>query len=230
MSFDAFQLKNKRPVAKPSVHIIGAGGHALSIIEVISRQSESIQLGKLIDLPSKVGDRVLNEIIAGTIEDLPKLSAPQDFFMIGIGQIQSALPRKNAFDLAIQMGFKPYTLLATNASIANHVQIGAGTCVLQQALVNTGVRIGQNCIINSKALIEHGTQIGNHTHISTGALINGDCVIGDQVLIGTGAIVLQGVHIPSHTIIGAGAVVLHSISENGVYVGNPARKIDVVHI
>ncbi|MNG10838.1 Galactoside O-acetyltransferase [compost metagenome] len=49
--------------------------------------------------------------------------------------------------------------------------------------------------------------------------------IGNNVQIGAGAIILPGVSICNNVIIGAGCIVSRSISEPGVYVGVPARKI-----
>lgn len=52
--------------------------------------------------------------------------------------------------------------------------------------------------------------------------------IGNNVFIGAGSIVLPNVEIGNNVIIGAGSVVTHSIPENSVAVGNPARVISTV--
>jgi acetyltransferase-like isoleucine patch superfamily enzyme len=57
-------------------------------------------------------------------------------------------------------------------------------------------------------------------------VINGDCVIGEGVLIGSGAVVLQGKRICDGATVGAGSVVTRHITEAGVYVGVPARRVD----
>lgn len=49
--------------------------------------------------------------------------------------------------------------------------------------------------------------------------------IGSDVFIGAGSIVLPGVTIADHVIIGAGSVVTKSLTEPGVYCGNPCVKI-----
>ena len=49
--------------------------------------------------------------------------------------------------------------------------------------------------------------------------------IGNNVQIGAGAMILPGVSICSNVIIGAGCIVSKSITEPGIYVGVPARKI-----
>ncbi len=49
--------------------------------------------------------------------------------------------------------------------------------------------------------------------------------IGNDVFIGAGAIVLPNVTIGNNVIVGAGSVVTHSLESDGVYSGNPARRI-----
>ena len=49
--------------------------------------------------------------------------------------------------------------------------------------------------------------------------------IGDNVFIGMNAIITRGVKIGSNVIIGAGSVVTKDCPSNGVYAGNPAKKI-----
>jgi acetyltransferase-like isoleucine patch superfamily enzyme len=44
-------------------------------------------------------------------------------------------------------------------------------------------------------------------------------------MVGAGATVIQYVSICQECVVGAGAVVIKDISEPGIYVGNPARKV-----
>lgn len=49
--------------------------------------------------------------------------------------------------------------------------------------------------------------------------------IGDNVFIGMNAIITRGVTIGNNCIIGAGSIVTKDCLDNGVYAGNPARRI-----
>jgi len=50
--------------------------------------------------------------------------------------------------------------------------------------------------------------------------------IGNNVFIGIQAIILPGTKIGDNVIVGAGAVVASDLPGNGIYAGNPARKIN----
>ena len=100
-----------------------------------------------------------------------------------------------------------------------------------------GLTINDYVYINAA----HGISLGENVSISAGAkLISlkldyvtggqyehvGEAIsIGNNVQIGAGAIILPGVSVCSNVIVGAGCIVSKSISESGVYIGVPARKI-----
>lgn len=107
--------------------------------------------------------------------------------------------------------------------IQSGVKVGARTRIQSHAFLCEGVTIGADCFVS------HGVMFVNDT-FSAGGPARGDKArwkttsIGDSVSIGTGAVILP-VQICSGTVIGAGAVVTKSISDRGVYVGNPARLL-----
>jgi hypothetical protein len=49
--------------------------------------------------------------------------------------------------------------------------------------------------------------------------------VKENNLIGSGSVLKHSIKIKSNTIIGAGAVVTKNITESGIYVGSPAKKI-----
>ena len=202
---------------------MGGGGHCQSVIDVIEAEGTRKIVG-ILDVAHKVGKRVLNYEIIGTEAQVPSL-VKEHCFLITVGQIQTSKPRTRLFELIRQAGGTFSTIISPHAYVSPHATLGEGSIIMHQALVNAGTSVGVNAIINTQALIEHGTRIGNHCHIATGAIINGNCQIGNHVFVGSRATVLQGVTIGEHIIVGAGAVVTQSLTEPGVYVGIPARKV-----
>jgi acetyltransferase-like isoleucine patch superfamily enzyme len=106
--------------------------------------------------------------------------------------------------------------------IQKGVHIGDHTRIQSHSFICEGVTIGQHCFIG------HGVMFINDT-FSTGGPAGNPALwkttsIGNHVSIGSNASILP-VNICDQVVIGAGAVVTKDITEPGVYVGNPARKI-----
>ena len=107
--------------------------------------------------------------------------------------------------------------------IQKNVKIGANTKIQSHTFICELVSIGSGCFIS------HGVMFINDV-FKTGGPAGGnkslwkETVIGNHVSIGSNATILP-VRITDNVVIGAGAVVTKDITEPGVYVGNPAKKI-----
>lgn len=107
--------------------------------------------------------------------------------------------------------------------IQKDVTIGCRTKVQSHSFICELVSIGDDCFIG------HGVMFINDL-FAKGGPARGDKTlwketkIGNHVSIGSNATILP-VTICDNVVIGAGAVVTKNITEPGVYVGNPAKKI-----
>jgi sugar O-acyltransferase (sialic acid O-acetyltransferase NeuD family) len=205
-----------------SIVLVGGGGHCKSCIDVI--ELTPFTIAGIVDR-SNSETSLLGYPIIGNDEVLKDL-VKKHLFLVTVGQIKNAEPRKRLFHLIQSLGGELITVISSSSHVSKNASVGKGSIIMHGAMVNVGASVGDNCIINSLALVEHDSFIGNHTHISTGALVNGGCIIGTEVFIGSGAVIAQGVQIADGVIIGAGSIVLKNIEEPGVYAGNPAGKID----
>jgi len=103
------------------------------------------------------------------------------------------------------------------------VRIGARTKIQSHSFVCELVTIGEDCFIG------HGVMFINDL-FSDGGPAAGDQTkwkstqIGNRVSIGSNATILP-VTICDNVVIGAGAVVTKNITHPGVFIGNPAKRI-----
>lgn len=199
--------------------LIGGGGHCKSVIDVAESAGYNI-LG-ILDMPEEVGKPVLDYTVIGTDDDIPQYADKAEF-IITVGFIKNPSIRVRIFDKVKQAGGKLSTIVASTAHVSRYATLGEGTVVMHQAVVNAGAKIGENCIINTFCNIEHDAVIGAQCHISTGTMVNGDCKVGERVFIGSQSVLANGITVGEDIIVGAGSVVRKSISEKGVYAGNPA--------
>ena len=203
--------------------ILGAGGHALSVLDAAFVQADSATWACLDDNPALVGTNIANVPIIGPVSMLPELAQQgAAYFIVGVGS--NFLVRQRFFREAVQLGLKPGFVYHQTSYISSSARIGAGTVVLAGATVGPEAQIGTNCIVNTGGVVEHNVTVGENSHIAPHATLLGGVTIGKEVLIGAGAVVLPGVSIGDYATVGAGAVVVHDVPEGAVVKGVPARK------
>lgn len=199
--------------------LVGGGGHCKSVID--AAESASYNILGILDMPEEVGKSVLNYKVIGTDEEI-SLYADKAEFIITVGFIKNPAIRIRIYNRIKEAGGKLATIIASTAHVSRYATLGDGTVVMHQAVVNAGAKIGENCIINTFCNIEHDATIGAQCHISTGTMINGDCKVGERTFIGSQSVLVNGIAVGEDIIVGAGSVVRKSISEKGIYAGNPA--------
>ena len=206
-------------MAQKNLILVGGGGHCKSVIDVAESAGYNI-LGVL-DMPEEVGKSVLDYKVIGTDDDIPQYADKAEF-IITVGFIKNPAIRVRIYNKVNEAGGKLATIVASTAHVSRYASLGEGTVVMHQAVVNAGAHVGANCIINTFCNVEHDAVIGDQCHISTGSMVNGDCKVGERVFIGSQSVLANGITVGDDIIIGAGSVVRKSISEKGVYAGNPA--------
>ena len=203
---------------KPLI-LIGGGGHCKSVIDAAESAGYTI-LGVL-DMPENVGKNILNTQIIGTDEDIPSFVNKAEF-IITVGFIKDSSTRVRLYNRIKEVGGRLATVVASSAYVSKHAVIGEGSVVLHQAFVNADAKVGYNVIVNTASIIEHDAVVGNHCHISTGAIVNGECKVGERCFIGSQSVLANCISIDSDVVVGAGSFIKKSISEKGIYCGNPA--------
>lgn len=106
--------------------------------------------------------------------------------------------------------------------IQGNTSVGADTKIQSHTFICEYVTLGERCFIG------HGVMFANDMFRDGKPNANreswGRIVVGNDVSIGSGATILA-VSICDGAVIGAGSVVTRSISEKGVWAGNPAKLL-----
>lgn len=205
----------KSSLSNQSWLIHGCGGHARSTADVAL--SNGVKQVIFVDLKAKEGERLFNFEV---LKEVPASFSGVHFIAIGDNQKRAAI-----FQQLSNVPVVLASLVAESAYLGNEHTIGQNVFVGHRAHIGPRTTIGDNTIINTHCIIEHDCRIGKHSHISVNAVIAGSCQVGDYVMVGAGATVIDGINIASNITIGAGAVVVSDITEPGVYIGVPAKKI-----
>jgi sugar O-acyltransferase (sialic acid O-acetyltransferase NeuD family) len=192
---------------RPTLLLLGAGGHARACIDVIEREGRFDVTG-LIGTADEVGTLVFGYPVLGTDSDLPGLIAELGGGLVTVGQIKTPDLRMSLFAALQALGKCVPAIVSPGAHVSRHASLGEGTIVMHGAVVNAGAVVGRNCIINSLALVEHDSRVEDHCHVSTGARINSGVRVGEGSFIGSGATVRQGCVIGRRCIVGMGHALL----------------------
>lgn len=187
--------------------VIGTGGHARSVIDIIESGSDWKVKG-LVGEPSEIGNKVLGYPVLGCDDNLEVLRKYAEGAILAIGHLGSANKRQELAQSLLALDFMLPSIISAYAIVSQHASVGPGTTIGHGAIVNANATVGSHCIINSNALVEHDAIIGDHCHISTGALINGGVSIGDACFIGSGSMIREGLVLPAHSIVSAGKRVM----------------------
>ena len=187
--------------------LVGGGGHCKSVIDVA--ESAGFQIQGILDIPENVGKKISDYVNDAV-------------FVVTVGHIKDAALRIKLHQKIVDAGGTLATIIASTAHVSKYAQIGEGSVIMHQAVVNADAIIGRGCIINTFANIEHDAKIGDYCHISTGAMINGNCVVGKETFFGSQSVMVNGIEITSGCVIGAGSLVRKDVTQKGIYSGNPA--------
>lgn len=193
--------------------LFGCGGHSRSVADIVlANESEA----SLVFVDPNARE---NESIYG-FPVVRELAVGDEPVFLAIGD--NARRREKLEELGM---VNLVSVVSARAHIGHRARVGAGCFVGNFCHIGPEAVIGRNTIINNAAVVEHEVVVGEHCHVGPNATISGRCRIGDEVFVGVGATIKDYVTVCPRVTIGAGATVVKDISEAGIYIGCPARKL-----
>ena len=200
--------------------ILGAGGQGRVVADVAAQTGRYTQIGFLDD-NAELGDGRLPYPLLGGFSDFEKWIGRAEFTVaVGDNLIREAVQTR-----LTDAGASMATLIHPRAFVASRVTLGEGTVLMAGAVVNVDAVIGRGVIVNTCASVDHDGRIGDFCHVGVGAHLAGSVRMGDRSMIGVGAAVRNNTDICADCTVGAGAAVVCSLTEPGVYIGVPARRM-----
>jgi UDP-perosamine 4-acetyltransferase len=202
--------------------ILGSGGHAGVLIEILSELDEEI-LG-LIDPNEKLGEKKFGIEVIGNDERIKDFNKDKILLVNGIGSFPKHDQRKVIGSVMRENGYKFSSVVHPKAEISKSCLISEGVQIMAGTVIQHNVSIGIDSIINTGALIDHECSIGNHCHVAPGSVLSGNVTLGDYVHIGTGSSVIQEINIGEGSIVAAGSVVFRNIKPREKFIQHLKEK------
>jgi sugar O-acyltransferase (sialic acid O-acetyltransferase NeuD family) len=196
--------------------IVGAGGHAACLIDVL--QGSGYYIVGCTDAKRPTGVHVFNHInVIGNDEILPSLlEGGVKFAFIGIGDPVTNRKRVEIYNELTRIGFIVPAVIAPGAEIGIASEIGPGTVVLRGATVGPRCKVGANVLVNQGSILCHDSKVSDHCHLAPGCIIAANCHIGTGTTIGMGATVYMGVSVGDWTLVHNNVAITRNISHNQV--------------
>lgn len=205
--------------------LIGAGGHAKSVISTLVDSPEYRIAGLIDDNFASLPHQILGFPVLGGRDKLAAFKAQgvnSVHVCVGDNLIRGQMSRWLRAE-----GFNVVSLRHASNFAGIGSQYGAGSFFHVYSLLGAECIAGEGCILQPYSDIGHETRIGNYVQFCPGIHTGGACDIDDYAFIGLGAVILPGIRIGRHAIVGANAVVREDIPVGGVVVGNPGRLLKI---
>ena len=200
------------------VIVLGAGGHAKVVIELL--RSSGYQVDYCVGGAESSNNCMGVPVLSG---DIHLNNLREDGYSLVFPAIGSNALRARLGRYVVELGYSLVNAISPAALISPSVKLGCGVAVMAGAVINAESEICDLAIINTGAVVDHDCHIGFAAHCAPRTALAGCVRVGNLVFLGIGASVIPGVTIGENSIVGAGAAVVCDIPCDAVAVGVPAR-------
>lgn len=107
------------------------------------------------------------------------------------------------------------------------VKLGRGNIITFGCRLSCATTLGDFNVLNGCVSLGHDVTMGNYNVMLPEARLSGEVSVGNMNLFGARSFVAQQLIIGNSTTIGAGSIVLRKTKDNSLYLGNPAKKIEI---
>ena len=198
------------------VLVVGAGGAALQILDVVNRVPHQRAAGLVDDNSELHGKSMMGSPILGGVADLAALHQAGRFDAVIISIGLTTMLRAELFARIQGMGLRFTNVIDPDAQLCGNVRLGVGNAVMPLAHLGAAAAIGDNNFISTYVNIEHHTRVGSHCTFGPGVMTSGAVRIGDRVKFGTGVFIEPELSIGDRSVIASGSILTRSIPAGSI--------------
>ncbi len=157
------------------------------------------------------GQRTLGSLEAAAASASLGPAQVQIVFTIGYADMRA---RRAALDRVLAAGYRLYTLIHPRAVVEPGAEVGAGSIVLANAVLDQQVRTGEACFIDIGVRLTAGTVVGRNNYFSSGTSTGSRVVIGDDCFFGMDCTVTTEVKMGSRLFVNAKTLVPRDVGSD----------------
>jgi len=197
---------------KLPVFVLGAGGHARVLIDMLNLTGRTI--AGVIAPELEPGSQFCSVPVLGGDNVLDNYSPDEVGLVNGVGIKPYETGRMDLAEKKRQLGFQFASVIHPSAVISDDVKVSEGVQIMAGAIIQPGVIIETDCIVNTGARIDHGCLIDENSHIAPGSILCGGVSIGRDSYIGAASVIVQNIRVGRNTLVAAGSCVFQDLDEN----------------
>lgn len=212
-----------------SIAIYGAGGFGREVACILNKINEKKSEWKMVgffDDGKKQGEQIshFGDVLGG-INEVNSWPDPLSVaFAVGNPQILKTLVEKiTNRNIEYPNIIHPEVFFADPITL----KMGIGNVITRGCSFSCDVTVGSFNQMNSISSLAHDCVLGSYNVLMPLVRVSGGTEIGDCNFFGINAVVLQNIKIGNNTKIGAGSLVVRKTKDNSLYIGNPARRVDI---
>lgn len=107
------------------------------------------------------------------------------------------------------------------------VEMGIGNIITFGCRFSCNTKLGNFNILNGNISLGHDVEIGNYNVLFPETRISGQTSIGNNNFFGARTFIAQGLELGNECRYGAGCYVYRKTKDGNLYMGNPAKKIEI---
>lgn len=189
------------PASAMKAIIVGAGGHAKSIHQMIREAGYSI--AGVVDSEPNIGSNFLNAYpILGSDADLKAIrDSGISIAFVGICGVTTNEKRVKIFNKLKDIGFVLPPLVSKLANLDPTSHLGEATYVFPGATVSADCIIGKGVVINQGSIVSHDCRVGDYVHLAPGAILAGTVTVGSGSTIGMASTIMNNVTVGANVLV-----------------------------
>jgi len=179
------------PAPVPKYAILGCGGHAREVINLMKQEGRVEICGIYDDNEAMHGTIIGNVRVQGSISAMPD----DVNWLICIGQNEVRKLINDRLDpRGLGLAGKPYYPL-NDVMLAESSVVGVGTFIGRGTFVGPSVTIGKHCIIQPGAYLSHDAVVGDYVFLGGRVMMGGFAQVGTGTVVGMGVIIAPKVKV-----------------------------------
>lgn len=181
--------------------LVGAGGFGRVVLEHVIDKYDCA----FIDDGPEIGTMVGGVPVIGKIDELDKWYGEYKQLIVTIGNNKL---RERIYEEAGSIGYTFPSIIHPSVYISPHAQLGSGTIILNNAVVQNGAKAGKGLIMNPGTELHHDSEVGEYVLIYTNSVVRSLAFVGDRAWIGSTATICTSATVPADGRVEDGEVVL----------------------